>query len=204
MTSADELKLARAFSRLGWIGFWIQAALFIVPIVALVYVLSSRAGGSGVPLRFINYLASAGVAIMVFTTFWSYRYTRLAGRMRDPVARPGWIKVARTLWIGLLAAFLGVIVSLSLLIREVWGLLLLLLRAPQGGVPVMQTSADDRTSWVSTINVISLLAELCTLVGEVLFLGISLWLLHKLVTRFGSFNADRADAELTRTAVETS
>lgn len=203
MTSADEIKLARVFSRLGWIGFWIQAALFILPIVALIYVLSSRAGASGLPLRFINYVASAGVAIMAFTTFWSYRYTRLAGRMRDPDARPAWIRVARTLWIGLLAAFLGVIVSLSLLILEVWGLLLLLLRAPQGGVPVMQTSADDRTSWVSTINVISLLAELCTLVGEVLFLGISLWLLHRLVTRVGCFGA-APNAEHPRSAVETS
>jgi len=31
--------IARQFSRLGWIGFWIQVVLIILPIILLIYVL---------------------------------------------------------------------------------------------------------------------------------------------------------------------
>lgn len=194
MTPAAEPKLARAFARLGWIGFWIQAVLFLLPIAALIYLLSTRVGPDGASMRFVNYLAFCGVAIMAFTTLWSWRYTRLSRRIADADARPPWASVARTLWIGIGAAFLGLMVSLLLLILEVSGLLFLLLKAPQGGVPVIQTSADDRTSWVSTINIVSLLAELCTLVGEVVILGISLWLLNRLVALVGCFKRTSAEA----------
>ncbi len=33
--------LAKQFSRLGWIGFWIQLALLSIPILLLVYVLAA-------------------------------------------------------------------------------------------------------------------------------------------------------------------
>ena len=36
---ANPESLAQQFSRLGWIGFWIQFALLAIPIVLLVYVL---------------------------------------------------------------------------------------------------------------------------------------------------------------------
>lgn len=188
MSSPIEPRMARAFHRLGWIGFWVQTPLLLLPIVALIYVLTSKAAGGGASLRFVNYLAFIGLAIMAFTAFWSHRYTRLARRLSEPDAGPAWTSVARKLWIGIAAAFLGMVVSLLLLIIEVWGLLFLLLKTPQGGVPVMRTSTDDRTSWVSTINVVSLLAELCTLASGVLVLGISLWLLFRLVALVGCFD----------------
>jgi hypothetical protein len=67
---------------------------------------------------------------------------------------------------------------------EVIRLLVLFLQAPQGGVPVFRAQPDDRMEWVSALDAVSLLAELCTLAGELLVLGISLWLLFR-VTQLG-------------------
>jgi hypothetical protein len=41
----------------------------------------------------------------------------------------------------------------------------------------MRTEIDGRTEWVSAMDVVTLLAELCTLVGELVILGFTLYLL---------------------------
>lgn len=180
-------RIARAFSRLGWTGFWIQTALAILPTAMIAYALLGKMTGSRVALGFLDYLALFGLAILAFTTFWSYRYTRLAPRIADPDRRPTWSRVVRTLWVGLWAGCAGIAVSLLLMVVEVVRLLILFLKAPQGGVPVMRTEIDSRTAWVSAIDVVTLLAELCTLVGELVILGLTLWLLFA-VTRHGGLH----------------
>lgn len=172
--------IARSFSRLGWIGFWIQAVLAILPVLMLAYYLFGMATQGKLTFGFFDYIAFLGLLILAFTTFWSYRYTRLAPRIADSDRRPKWTSVARTLWIGVWASCAGIAVSVLLLVIEVVRLLILLLKAPQGGVPVIRTEIDTRTQWVSAIDVLTLLAELCTLIGELLIVGITLWLLLKI------------------------
>ena len=70
--------------------------------------------------------------------------------------------------------------SVLLLVIEVVRLLFLFLKAPQAGVPVIRTETDQRTAWVSAIDVVSLLADLCTLIGELVVIGITLWLLFRI------------------------
>ena len=62
---------------------------------------------------------------------------------------------------------------------EVMQLLLYFLRAPQAGVPVIQTTADGRESWVSAADVINLLVLNLTLFGELAVLLFSIWLLFR-------------------------
>ena len=176
--------IALCFRRLGWAGVWIQALLAVIPLVMLVYVLFGKATGARPTFRFTDYLAFGGLAILAFTTFWSYRYTRLGRRIADPDRTPRLAEINRTLWVGLWASCLGILVSMLLLFFEVLRLLILFLKAPQGGVPVMRTELNSRTAWVSSIDVVSLLAELCTLMGELAILGFTLWLLFA-VTRHG-------------------
>src|SRR5262245_19375219 len=118
--------LAKAFSRLGWIGFWMQIALGIIPvglmIRALMFGRGTGAGTrSGLPL--VEYLTIAGLLIMVFTTLWSYRYTRLAKRIADPLRRPPESVVLRTAWTGVVASTLGIMVSMLVMVAEVTHLL---------------------------------------------------------------------------------
>ena len=73
--------LARAFSRLGWIGFWIQVAIGAIPLALITYAfVFGRDAGAGTRGGFalVRYLAVAGLLVLAFTTLWSLWYTRIA------------------------------------------------------------------------------------------------------------------------------
>lgn len=177
MAEITHERVAKSFFRLGWIGFWTQLVLAIVPLCMFVYVLWGSATSETAALGIMDYLALIGLAVLGFTTFWSYRYAALAKRIADPERRPKRTYLSGVLWIGLWAGMLGIAISLALMFLEVFRLLFLFLTTPQGGVPVIQTQADNRASWVSALDVVSLLAELCTLTGELVILGLTLYLL---------------------------
>lgn len=185
MTDETAAKYAKSVARAGWLGVWIQAVLAIIPIFMLGYVIFGKVTGTSDGLDLTEYIAMVGLAILAFTTLWSFRYTRLAQRIADPERRPPRPAIARTLWVGVWASCIGIVISLALLFFEIVRLLVLFMMAPQAGVPVIQTQADNRTAWVSAIDAASLLAEVCTLTGELLVLGLSLWLLFKLTRAAG-------------------
>ena len=85
--------------------------------------------------------------------------------------------MVKTLWVGLWAGCLGIAFSMVLMIVEVSRLLLLFLRAPQGGVPVIQTDTYDPSTWVSAIDMVGLLGDLSILAAELVVLAFTLWLL---------------------------
>ncbi len=187
--------LANSFRRLGWTGFCVQAALAILPLAMLGYLAFGRANGTHLAFGFVDYLAFLGLGMLLFTTFWSYRYTRVARRLADPDKPPSWTAVFRTLWIGVWASCIGIFVSVVLLVIEVVRLLIHFLKAPQGGVPVIRTETDDRAAWVSAMDIVSLLAELCTLIGELVIVGFTLWLLFKVFRQAGDFPPNSASSE---------
>jgi hypothetical protein len=151
----------------------------VLPLFMIGYVVFGRATGTREAFDLTEYLAFAGLLILAFTTFWSFYYTRLAKKIRDPNLRPSRQTLVGKLWIGLWASSLGIAVSLITLFIEVSRLLMLFLKAPQGGVPVIRTELESRSDWVSAIDAVSLLAEVCTIAGEFLLLGLTLWLLFR-------------------------
>lgn len=177
---ADEKiqKLAQSFRRFGWAGFFIQLILAIIPLFMLGYFLINKATGGETQLRITDFLGLIGLAALGFTIIWSYRYTRIGTRLQDPNRRPTMASIMRTLWVGLWAGCFGISVSVLLLLIEVIRLVFLFLKAPQAGVPVVQTQIG-RDGWVSAIDAVSLLAELCTLIGELTVVGFSLWLMYR-------------------------
>lgn len=181
---SNPAKLAKRFSRLGWTGFWIQLALIIIPVLLLIYLLIFASPDSaqhrGIDLS--NYLSYGGLMVMVFTTFWFYRYTRLAGRIADPATRPSQLSVVRTLWIGLWAGCLGILFSMLLLLGSVGRLLFALMTMPQTGIPVAAVGGGDPARTVSAIDATSMLSLLLMLSAEFIVLAFTLWLLFQ-VTR---------------------
>src|SRR5262249_41244621 len=83
-------RLARAFSRLGWAGFWLQAVFGSITVAGMVYsfAFSRPASETRSGLAFVEYLVIVNLVLLLFTTLWSYRYTRLARRIADPKRRP--------------------------------------------------------------------------------------------------------------------
>jgi hypothetical protein len=170
--------LSEAFSSLGWLGFWIQVVIGSVPLALIVYALvfgRNAAPGTRAGFPLIEYLSIAGLLVLAFTALWSFRYTRLAVSLTDPERRPTSAAVQRTVWIGVTASTIGILLSMLIMLFEVSQLLIYFLRAPQAGIPVIQTTGGP-ASWVSAADIAGLLALLLTMFAEVTILLFSLWL----------------------------
>jgi hypothetical protein len=179
-SSSDSL--ARAFSRLGWLGLWIQVAIGSIPLLLIIYSVvfgHSTDAGTRSRLLLIEYLTFASLLVLVFNTVWSYRYTRLAARIADSTQRPTDSVVQRTAWIGVAASALGIVFSMFVMLFEVAHLVIYFLRAPQAGVPVIQTTGGGQATWVSAADMLNLLALIFTMFGELAVLTFSLWLLFR-------------------------
>ena len=110
--------IARHFRRIGWLGVVVQLVLAIIPTVTFFWVIFGTAVARR-SLTLVDFLVLVGLAILAFTTFWSYRYTRLAERIAGPGERAPRTTVVNTLWVGIAAGSLGVALSMLLLIGEV-------------------------------------------------------------------------------------
>jgi hypothetical protein len=181
----DPERLARQFSRLGWIGFWTQLVLIALPILLLLYVLVAGTPGSaqrrGIDLS--NYLSYGGLIMTAFTTVWFYRYTRLAKRIADPELCPPQSSVVKTLWIGLWAGGLGILFSMILLINASGRFLFVLLTTPQTGIPFAAAGGGDPAKTLSAIDAVSLFSLVLILAAELIVLAFSLWLLFRVTRR---------------------
>jgi multisubunit Na+/H+ antiporter MnhG subunit len=178
---AKPERLSRQFSRLGWLGFWIQVGMLAIPLVLLAYVLFVRSPDSphriGIDLS--NYLSYGSLLIMVFTTFWFLRYARIGKRIPDPELRPPRASVERTLWIGLWASGLGIAFSMILLFSAVGRILFILLANPQTGIMIAPGPGGNPVQSISAIDAISLTSLLVILAAELIVLGFSVWLLFR-------------------------
>ena len=199
-STADTL--AKAFSRLGWIGFWVQVSLGTIPIILMVYAfVFSTATATRGAVALIGHLTIAGLVVLAFTTPWSYRYTRLAKQIADPLRRPPQTTVQRVVWTGVAASTLGIVFSMLVMLAETALLLFYFLRAPQAGVPVIQTSGGGQATWISALDVMSLLALILIVFGEFVVLTFSLWLLFRTTSAYeqpaSSGDLRRASASVT-------
>jgi hypothetical protein len=171
--------LAKLFWRLGWIGVFVQVALGSIPVILAIYAfVFGRDSGTRSRLALLEYLTIADLLVLVFTTLWYYWYTRLAKRIADPKRRPSEYAVRRMTWTGVAAGTLGILFSVMVILIEVANLLIYFLRAPQAGVPVIQTTGAP-ASWVSAVDIVCLMVLNLILIGEVLVLTFSLWLLFR-------------------------
>jgi len=69
--------------------------------------------------------------VLVFTTVWSYRYTRLGRQIADQARRPSEFAVQRVARTGVAASAAGILLSMLVMLFEVMQLLLYFLRAPK-------------------------------------------------------------------------
>jgi hypothetical protein len=135
-------------------------------------------------LPFIEYFTIADLLILFFTIFWSYRYTRLGKQMMDPQRRPSESTVIGTVWTGVIACTVGMLFSMFVLLVEAANMLFYFLEAPQGGIPVVQTSGAESVNRVAAVDMVSIMALILTLFAELIVLVFSLWLLFR--TTMGS------------------
>ena len=178
----ERSSLARTFSRLGWIGFWAQVTIGTIPVLLMIYAFlfgrNTIAGTRG-GLAIVEYLTIASLLVLAFTTFWSYRYTRLGKQLADAEHRPPASLLQQAAWTGVAGSALGISLSILVMLFELAQLFFYFLRAPQAGVPVIQTTATGSSSWISAADIMTVLALNISLLVEFVVLAFSLWLLFR-------------------------
>ena len=183
--------LAKSFSRLGWIGFWLQIAIGAVPVTLLIYALLFGKGGVGTRGSFalLEYLSIGSLLLLAFTTIWFYRYTRLGRRIAEPDRRPSVSSAQRIAWIGVAASMVSIVFSALVMMFEVTQLLFYFLRAPQAGIPVIQTTSGGPASWVSASDILGLMGLIFTMLIEVIVLALGLWLAFRSTAELAAIHA---------------
>ncbi len=181
LQSSGTASLAKTFSRLGWIGFWVQIVVGSIPFLLMLYtfIFTRSPSGPRAGLATVEYLTLASLLILIFTIFWFHRHTRLAKRIADLQECPPASSVIRSVWTGLMASSIGLLFSMIVMMIETGHLLFYFLAAPQGGVPVFQTPGAGPASWVSAVDMVSLMALSLFLFAELIVLIFSLWLLFR-------------------------
>jgi hypothetical protein len=182
ITPSKGKSLAGAFIRLGWAGFWLQVVFGSLPILMTAYYLAfSRpdADARG-EFGFLEFLAIINLLLLLFTAFWSYRYTQIGKRMRDPIQALPESSLIGTVWTGVVATTAGMLLSMISILIETANLLFYFLKSPQAGIPVIQTSGAASTHWVSSVDMLSLMALVMFLAAELVVLIFSLWLLFRI------------------------
>jgi len=175
--------LALTFHRLGWCGFWTQVVVGSIPTVLMSYLFffAGSPSGTRAGFRFVEYLTLTSLLVLLFTTIWFFRYTRLAKRITTPEHRPTNDFLSRTAWTGIIASTIGVLISILVMLIEVAHLLFFFLSVPQAGVPIIQTTSGDQSNWVSAIDMVSLMALTLTLFAEMIILVFGLFLLFRVL-----------------------
>ncbi len=89
------------------------------------------------------------------------------------------MKLIRACWTGIFNSIVGFLFSIQVMLIEVSHLLFYFLTTPQAGIQVVQTTATESASWVSAIDMLSLLALIVSLLAELIVMTFSLWLLFR-------------------------
>ncbi|AFZ45019.1 hypothetical protein PCC7418_2889 [Halothece sp. PCC 7418] len=187
-TPPHRRRIAAAFRRWGWIGFWSQLILGFIPVILVTFQLffsskSQLRGGldSGNILSFLDLLT------LFFTIYWCFRYTRLGIQLEDSKQYPSSAKVIREVWIGIIANVGVIFLAVLIGIGTVGGLLYVVLSMPQGGATILQPTPGGKMispgPIIVPMDMLGLLAVMSVILAGLLGLMVSLWLMHRASTR---------------------
>lgn len=190
MMPGPNSSLATAFRRTGRTGFWAQVGIGVLSLAMGVsaFLYDRRVAGAGTRgvMAAVQYLTICSLLILAFTTFWSYRYMLMADRIADAGQRPSRAALKKTVWTGVAASAVGLGLSMLIMLFEAVQLFIYFLRAPQAGVPVVQTTAGP-ASWVSAGDILSLAAIVFVAFVEVIVLVLGIWLLFRTLSSSAEF-----------------
>mgnify|MGYP006280391097 CR=1 FL=1 len=177
-TEPSQVQLAGVFRLVGWVGFWLQIVLGTAPIlVALWFLLASPdVDLFRGRLDLLGGVALVSWALLLFTTLWFLRYVLAGRRMREhALPRQRLIRVVAT---GLVASSVGIVLSAIVLLTEVTRILGAFLKAPQGGIPVIQPGLEG-ASIITAVDAVSLLGVSLVISAEILVLVLGLYLVYR-------------------------
>ncbi|MGK7913330.1 MAG: DUF3611 family protein [Synechococcus sp.] len=181
--------LAKAFLRLGWISFWLQFALGVIPVLLLIFALlfrGVRTDGPGTTVEVS--LAYTSLIFLLFSILWSFRYTRIGRSLLKPNRRPNPNRVMGVLRFGLIGNLIGAVCTIMVAMGAVGAMLLNVLSQPQGALP---TLTDPRVGigppglasnhWIVPLDMVWLQALLNNMAAQLVGVVVTLYLLNRLL-----------------------
>ena len=177
-------RIALAFRRLGWIGFWCQVVLGLIPIALMTFqwIFSSNSQLIGVPDSG-NILSFLDILTLLFTIYWCFRYTRLARKLEDDNQRPAKGRVTKEVWIGIIANLGVILLAVLIGMISVGGLLYAVLSIPQGATTILQPTPGgtvlNPAAKIVPMDMLALLAVMNVILAGLIGLMVSLGLLSR-------------------------
>lgn len=175
-------QVADAFRWVGWSALAAQLLLGAMPIFILVFALLFHRNPPQTYFNLAVTLAYACLAILLFSLYWCYRYTRLALQLVDPQNRPSKAAVIQQLWAGLVVNLVGVGCAVIVGISQTGNLLLRLLSLPPGSRVLTQNPESmvlSPYSLVNPMNMIAIQADFFCIAAGTVGIIAALWLLNR-------------------------
>lgn len=185
-------QLARSFRWLGWIGFWLQALLGFVPILVVVTTVLFK------PVQYQPTRSSLGfwlaivcLALLLFSIYWCFRYTRLASQLEVRELRPAREEVVRALKLGLLVNNSMMAGTLLIALARVGELTFKMLTLPPGATLITPRMMGAGTTIgpgtiITASNMIAIQAMLNAIAAGLVGSIVALFLLYQVGQRRSS------------------
>jgi sterol desaturase/sphingolipid hydroxylase (fatty acid hydroxylase superfamily) len=170
-------QIARWCRQLGWLGLVLQALLGFIPLLVVVMRVLSVPQWQGRGFGLGLWLAILCLAILLFSIYWCFRYTRLAARLEQPERRPLKSTVKQTLKLGLLSNLLILIIGTAIALWRVSMLTLQMLSVPQGATVIAPNQVAGPGALVTPSNMIAIHAMLSTIAAGLVGVIIALLLI---------------------------
>ncbi|HCF27476.1 MAG TPA: hypothetical protein DEV81_09830 [Cyanobacteria bacterium UBA11049] len=173
--------IARELRLIGWIGFWIQ--LVLVVICSLILLFAAVSGGRNDRFNSTNpgtgpglFFTLCGILVLCFSIYWSFRYTRIARRLRspEPSQRPSKGNAIQVVRIGLIVNLAGMLLTLLGTEAIVGGLLAKSLTQPQG-----VATFNDPTRLIQSLDIFVVQASINVVAAQFVGIATSLWLFQQ-------------------------
>lgn len=175
-------QIARSMRWLGWSGFWLQALLGFIPLLVVVTTVLTRMGQQRGGFSFGILLAIVCLIILVFSIYWCFRYTQLAGKLEHRELRPAKSQVSRDLKLGLLANFGIMAIAVLIALVRVGALTFNMLILPQGSTVIAPQQAGTtiaQGALISPSNMIAIQAMVNAIAAGLVGAVVALLLLYQ-------------------------
>ena len=169
---AELQRIAANIKWTGWLGFWVQLILGIISVLSLLAAVAQRIkSDSGAGLFF----AVGGLLALAASTYFFFRYTRLASLFYNPPPqRPRKTDTLKLIGVGRIITLVGTLLSIAGTQAAV-GTVLLKALSQTGNIAGGQGGCV-----VAAADVFGIQANTTALTANFFGLAITLWLLNRL------------------------
>jgi hypothetical protein len=178
-SSPSPTQIARYCRTLGWAGLILQSLLGVIPLLVVIARMVVNPQWSDVRSSWGLWLAVLGLAILLFSIYWCFRYIAMARRLADPDLRPAKSAVKRNLKLGLLSNLALMAIGVLLALWRVTLLSVKMLTIPQGTTVVTPGAAAVPGGLITPSSMIAIQAMVSAIAAGLVGVVIALLLIYQ-------------------------